>query len=108
MDCLAGAGKTTVLAEVARQLTAARAPAEYIAVVQRILQAAMPGALVAPMGVVWTPDNEPQDLLLEYIEERAQAACQTVLGAVETAKRRITSANAAVAAPSSLSAWHGP
>ena len=63
VDCLAGAGKTTVLAEVARQLTAARAPAEYIAVVApnksmvqrlvKILQAAMPGALVAPMGVVY-------------------------------------------------------
>lgn len=118
VDCLAGAGKTTVLAEVARQLTTTRSPAEYIAVVApnksmvqrlvKILQAAMPGTVVAPMGVVWTPENEPQDLLLEYIEERAQAACQTVLGAVDTAKRRITSANAAVAAPSSWSAWHEP
>ena len=118
VDCLAGAGKTTVLAQVAKQLTEGLDPSEDIAVVApnksmvqrllKILRAAMPGTLVAPMGVVWSDDGEAVDLLLECIEERSQAACQSVLAPVAAAKQQINAANAALAAADNWFGWQAP
>ena len=103
LDCIAGAGKTKIIATMVAALWPTLKPSEYIAVVapnkpmvHRLLTLArteMPGAKVAPAGVIWQ-DGTPVDTFLEYTDNQANANLPELMETVRAGQRAVDTAEA--------------